>query len=342
MLARKKNVTLSDVACAVGVSRALAGKVLGGGSNSNIRVSEETARMIREAAQRLHYRPNLSARMLTGQSSRLIGILIDAQPPAVTFRTLAFIDKLAAENGYRLLIGEAHDSIDSLYHHYSNFMQYNVDGVICLAHDYPGQEEKLQELFLNADNIVFIEKTVLPNVSCVEIDRPAAVEELTSLLLETRKRVGIVMEDPVYRSVRQRKEGFCRAMEKAGVSEPLIYFLPKPARSMEEWMCCAIEEFILPARLDAVIAPNDLAASYLMRNLQKRGLQIPADIAVAGFDNDPFDGSLYPSLTTIDDNNELIARYAFELLLEQLTGKTPARESKTVCVTPRIVRRESI
>ena len=107
-------------------------------------------------------------------------------------------------------------------------------------------------------------------------------------------------------------------------------------------MCCAIEEFNLPARLDELIAPNDLAASYLLRNLQKRGLQIPADIAVAGFDNDPFAGSLYPSLTTIDDNNELIARYAFELLLEQLTGKTPARESKTVCVTPRIVRRESI
>ena len=337
MLARKKKVTLSDVAGAVGVSRALVGKVLGGG-NSNIRVSEETARMIREAAERLHYQPNLSARMLTGQSSHLIGILIDAQPPPVTFRTLAFIDKLAAENGYRLLIGEAHDSIDSLYHHYSNFMQYNVDGVICLAHDYPGQEEKLQELFLNAENIVFIEKTILPNVSCVEIDRPAAVEELTSLLLQTRKRVGIVLEDPVYRSVRQRKEGFCRAMEKAGVSEPLIYFLPKPARSMEEWMCCAIEEFILPARLDAVIAPNDLAASYLMRNLQMRGRRIPS----AGFDNEPFSGSLYPSLTTIDDNNELIARYAFELLLEQLNGKTPARESKTVCVTPRIVRRESI
>ena len=98
MLARKKKVTLSDVAGAVGVSRALVGKVLGGG-NSNIRVSEETARMIREAAERLHYQPNLSARMLTGQSSHLIGILIDAQPPPVTFRTLAFIDKYAAANG---------------------------------------------------------------------------------------------------------------------------------------------------------------------------------------------------------------------------------------------------
>lgn len=341
MLARKKNVTLSDVAGAVGVSRALVGKVLGGG-NSNIRVSEETARLIREAAERLHYRPNLSARMLTGQSSRLIGILIDAQPPAVTFRTLAFIDKLAAENGYRLLIGEAHDSIDSLYHHYSNFMQYNVDGVICLAHDYPGQEEKLQELFLNADNIVFIEKTVLPNVSCVEIDRQAAVEKLTSLLLETRKRVGIVLEDPIYRSVQQRREGFCRAMNKAGISEPLIYFLPQPTGSMEEKMLQAVEEFILPNRLDAVIAPNDLAASYLMRALQKRKIRIPADIAVTGFDNEPFAGSLYPSLTTIDDNNELIARYAIELLLEQLNRKGQVSQHRTICVTPRIICRESI
>ena len=87
MIARKQHVTLSDVAREVGVSRALVGKVLGSCSG-NIRVSAETARMIREAAERLHYQPNLSARVLTGQKSGLIGVLIDAQPPAVTFPTL--------------------------------------------------------------------------------------------------------------------------------------------------------------------------------------------------------------------------------------------------------------
>lgn len=342
MLARKKKVTLSDVAGAVGVSRALVGKVLGGG-NSNIRVSEETARMIREAAERLHYQPNLSARMLTGQSSHLIGILIDAQPPPVTFRTLAFIDKYAAANGYRLLIGEAHNSIDSLYHHYSNFMQYNVDGVICLAHDYPGQEEKLQELFRDAENIVFVEKPVLPNACCVEIDRAAAVEELTSLLLRTRKRIGIIMEDPSYHSIRQRKEGYCRAMRKAGLEKLWIHFLPDEQVGLEELMHRAITEFVLPEQLEALIAPNDLAASYLMRELMRRGLRIPDDIAVAGFDNEPFSGSLYPSLTTIDDNNEEIGKYAFDLLLEQLNEKkTSVHHKHSVCVVPRIVWRESI
>ena len=65
MITRKKHVTLTDVAREVGVSRALVGKVLGSCSG-NIRVSAETARIIREAAQRLHYQPNLSARALTG------------------------------------------------------------------------------------------------------------------------------------------------------------------------------------------------------------------------------------------------------------------------------------
>ena len=96
-------------------------------------------------------------------------------------------------------------------------------------------------------------------------------------------------------------------------------------------------------QLDALIAPNDLAASYLMRELMRRGLRIPDDIAVAGFDNEPFSGSLYPSLTTIDDNNEEIGKYAFDLLLEQLNEKkTSVHHKHSVCVVPRIVWRESI
>ncbi len=339
MIARKQHVTLSDVAREVGVSRALVGKVLGSCSG-NIRVSAETARMIREAAERLHYQPNLSARVLTGQKSGLIGVLIDAQPPAVTFRTLAFIDRFAAENGYRLLIGEAHNSIDSLYYHYSNFMQYNVDGVICMAHDYPGQEVKLRELFRNAENIVFVEKTILENVCCVEVDRVAAVEALTSLLLETRKRVGIVLENPVYRSVRQRQEGYHRALARAGREDAsLVYYPADEETSLEETMRLAVEKFILPEKLDAVIAPNDLAASHIIRELWQRGIRIPEQIAVAGYDNDPFAESLYPSLTTIDDRNEEIGRHAVELLLELFSVKEPA--SRTIRVTPCVVRRES-
>lgn len=339
MVARKTNVTLSDIASEVGVSRALVGKVLGGGSG-NIRVSKETAQIIREAAQRLHYQPNLSARVLTGQRSQLIGVLIDAQPPQVTFRTLACIDRYAVKKGFRLLIGEAHDSIDSLYQHYSNFMQYNVDGVICLAHDYPGQEEKFRELFSNVDNIVYIEKPLLDNGRCVEVDRAAAMEELTTLLLRTRKRVGIIMEDPQYRSIRQRQEGYCRALEKAGGMESLMYFLPFQRISRGEMMEQVVEEFILPKQLDAVIAPNDLAASHIMRHLMRQGFRIPEDIAVAGYDNNPFSESLYPSLTTIDDNNDLIGKYAVTLLTEQLTAADSSPRS--LRVTPRIIRRESI
>ena len=340
MIARKQHVTLSDVAREVGVSRALVGKVLGSCSG-NIRVSAETARMIREAAQRLHYQPNLSARVLTGQKSGLIGVLIDAQPPPVTFRTLAFIDKYAAANGYRLLIGEAHDSIDSLYHHYSNFMQYNVDGVICMAHDYPGQEVKLRELFCNAENTVFIEKTILENASCVEVDRVAAVESLTSLLLETRRRVGIVLENPLYRSVRQRQAGYCRALARAGrEDEVLTCYLGDDKSPAEQMMARVVDEFILSERLDAVIAPTDLAASHIMRHLLRRGIRVPQEIAVAGYDNDPFAESLYPSLTTIDDRNEEVGRCAVQLLLEQLSAKDASH--RTVRVTPCLVRRESI
>lgn len=109
-----------------------------------------------------------------------------------------------------------------------------------------------------------------------------------------------------------------------------------PEAAMER----VVEKFILPARLDAVIAPNDITAAYMMRALLARGVRIPDDVALVGTDNEPFSGALTPGLTTIDDNSELIARYAVEMLLEDPDADGP-RVVKTVKVTPRVVVRES-
>ena len=136
-----------------------------------------------------------------------------------------------------------------------------------------------------------------------------------------------------------------RALENAGHGkmEPLVYFMPQGNASLTLKVEQVMEEFVLPEQLDAVIAPNDLVASHLMRSLQQRGIRIPAEVAVAGFDNDSFSESLYPSLTTIDDNNDLIGKYAVDLLLEQVEqGRTPGKGARTAHVTPCIIRRESI
>ena len=338
---KKRNVTLADIAREVGVSQALVGKVLGSCSG-NIRVSKKTAAIIEETAKRLNYRPNLSARILSGQKSKLLGVLIDTQPPPARFRTLAYIDKYAVAKGYRILIGEAHDSIDSLYQHYQNFMQYNADGVICLAHDYPDQAERLRELFQSVNNIVFIEKPALDNTIWVDVDREQATFELTTLLLEQRKRVGLIAENPAYYTIQQRLAGYKRAFQEHGVkpNPSLIHMIQNKEKSLEERMLRIAEEFVLPARLDAVIAPNDLSAAYLMRALLKHNIRIPEKIAVAGFDNEPFAESLYPSLTSIDDNNEQIGKAAVQLLLERL-GTAPASSPKSIRIIPRVIRRES-
>lgn len=338
---KKRNVTLADIAREVGVSQALVGKVLGSCSG-NIRVSKKTAAIIEEAAKRLNYRPNLSARILSGQKSKLLGVLIDTQPPPVRFRTLAFIDKYAVANGYRILIGEAHDSIDSLYQHYQNFMQYNADGVICLAHDYPDQADRLRELFQHVNNIVFIEKPALENAVWVDVDREQATFELTSHLLKHHKRVGLIAENPAYYTIQQRLAGYKRAFLELGkkLTPSLIHVIQSKKESLEKRMLRIVEEFVLPAGLDAVIAPNDLSATYLMRALLKHNVRIPEKIAVAGFDNEPFAESLYPSLTTIDDNNEQIGKAAVQLLLERL-GPIPVSGPKSIRVVPRVIHRES-
>ena len=77
-----------------------------------------------------------------------------------------------------------------------------------------------------------------------------------------------------------------------------------------------------------------------MRALLKHNIRIPEKIAVAGFDNEPFAEALYPSLTSIDDNNERIGRAAVQLLLERLET-SPVSGPKSIRIVPRVIRRES-
>ena len=335
MLARKKNVTLSDVAGAVGVSRALAGKVLGGGGNSNIRVSEETARMIREAAQRLHYRPNLSARMLTGQSSRLIGILIDAQPPAVTFRTLAFIDKYAAENGYRLLIAEAHANAEKQLLNYRTLLQYGVDGVICHANSV---HESLQQ----EKNVVLYGAEPFDGIPSVYYDIEAGYREaLAQFEAEGRKFPALALfSETRHDSVRARHRAF-RHLEKK-FSGGLHILEKRENASGDDFRPVVeqlVEQKILPQKIDALILQNDQLALALLFELQRRGIRVPEEIALVGQDNSAFCCCARPALSTIDSNLDGLGNAVMELMLERL--EHPKRSIRSIGVSTWLVKRET-
>ena len=123
-------VRMIDIAERAGVSLGTVSAVLSGRGKS-IRFSKEKAEKIRAIAREMNYIPNFSAKMLSGQSSHTLGVLVDSEDVAVRFEQLAAIEREAEQCGYRLLVAEAHRNPEKQLMNYRTLRQYGVDGVIC-------------------------------------------------------------------------------------------------------------------------------------------------------------------------------------------------------------------
>ena len=125
-------VTIKDVAAEAGVSFQVVSAILN--NCSYARASKETRQRVTDAARKLNYVPNISARILQGGSSRMTGVLVDSRASENVLRVLAALEKCAVVRGCRLLISEAHDDPQRLWEGCRELQQYGVDGIIALAH----------------------------------------------------------------------------------------------------------------------------------------------------------------------------------------------------------------
>ncbi len=339
-------VRLRDIANKLGISESLVSKVLSGKLGSTA-VTEEKAELIRRTAGEMGYAPNLNARSLAGKPSRIIGILIDSTAPPVFFRTLAAIERIASGHGYRCMIGEAHDSLENLRGNVDIFMQYGVDGIISLAHGYPGRKTEFIRLFADyLDRMVFVGKPPHPDVAYVEIDRASAVKEAVRHLYDCgARRIAFIRGRRNWASLRQRQEGYIAGMKSLGFEEKdwRIYHYSEEimtADAPRESFKKQIVRYILETRADGVVGLNDFIAHRLIFELAERGVRCPEDVRIVGSDNEPFTRYTIPPLTTIDSKTELQAEAVLELLLEQLSapGKTVPRRK---IITPELILRKS-
>ena len=317
-------VTIRDVAAEAGVSFQLVAAVLGGKKYAH--ASAVTRAKIQDAAGKLGYVPNASARILRGDASKIIGVLIDSRAPESMYGILAEIELAADALGYRILTAQAHDNPEKLMQSYYSLKQNGVDGIISFSHDYSQLGCRLDQRLKDDPKIVFVLNTDEQNPSAVDVDIKngiiTAAEHLrrqgyrkTALLLHGNSDQG---KQPL--SCRKRMEGFRR-----GCPDGQVFFLPacvNELTAIEKEASRLLQEKLIPGRFDSVIAVNDLTAVILMNQLLSEGIRIPQDFGVVGCDDLPI-GAYYPvKLTTLGYDREKMARSAMDILIRKIAGNT--------------------
>ncbi len=335
---------LSDIAEAAGVSITTVGRVLSGGGR-NIRVSRERAEAIRAIALKMNYKPNIAARTLAGSSSKVIGVLIDSHAPGTQVRTLAAIEREAGKHGYRVMVGETHNSYASLADSYRTLRQHGVDGVIIMAHDYPDVSGRLDDHLEVSSRLVFIDQPALDDANFVQIDRGCGVAMAIRALAEKgRKRIAMVTDRNDFVSVRQRIDGYRDGLARYQPRQPEllrridIRFDPEGIRNAADDIAAS---FILPENIDALIAHNDLLGLALIGALNRRSCRVPEDVALIGQDNEIFGACMTPALSSIDESGATTACQAVRMLLDGLNDPETEYIARRVTVKPRLILRET-
>jgi DNA-binding LacI/PurR family transcriptional regulator len=329
-------VRLQDVAHLAGVSMKTVSNVV----HNYPHVSAGMRQRVQKAIDELGYRPNaLGRRLATGKTGLLALAFADVSIPY--FAELARVVSAAAtRRGYRLLLELTDGTLDGERAVVSSSEAGLVDGVIFQPSVMSSHEIAQHR---NDVPLVLLGEGPAPlSVDHVMIDNIRAAGEATAQLIALgRTRIGFVGHEEHGQSATssQRLMGYQQALERAGHKLDMSLLLPSRAISSQGAADAVGTALDHGLRFDGLVCRDDLAAIGSLRALQERGLTVPADVAVTGWDDIPMASFTHPSLTTVSADIHALAENALDMLVERIGGYDGLGRHRIVDYT--LVTRES-
>jgi LacI family transcriptional regulator len=311
---RPRNVTLKEVAREAGVTPMTVSNVL---NRRKGEVGEQTRKRVQAAIEKLGYRPHAAALQLRSQSTLALGMFILDDVPQFlndpfTSQVVAGLSNIASERQYSLVLqGVRSDNLLDA----PLLSRLQTDGVCAILSGTEEQRRLVTErlLSLNVPLVLLQEVAPVPGVCCVRQDDAGGGRLVAEYLIQKGARdLMFLAPGESWPAISNRHDGIRAVCDAAGTRLRVVRCGDETLRATQEALAAAIGTGPLP---DAVVGGNDRMAMAAMAWLQERGLKVPDDIRVTGFNG--FDASTFavPRLVTVrSDAYELGRRAGQELL----------------------------
>lgn len=311
-------VTLRDVAVRAGVSTRTVSNVV----NDFRHVAPATREKVQFAIRELGYRPNLVARNLRRGRSGMIGVVLPELDVPYFGELTRLIIEEARRASYTVVIDQTDgDPEEERQLVLGGERSQLFDGLIFSPLAMSSEDIKARP---DSSPIVLLgEHIVKPPFDHIVIDNVAAARMATEHLIEVgRRRIAAIGDQPFFsgETAQYRTRGYREALAAAGLQfDPALVFRTERFHRSDgaEAMAALLD---LPNPPDAVFCYNDLLAFGAMRTVLSRGLRVPEDVAIVGFDDIEEGRYTTPTLTTISPDKKQIARLAVQALLRRLDG----------------------
>jgi LacI family transcriptional regulator len=343
MRPKSTRATIKQVASVAGVSTQTVSRVI----NERPDVSEETRKRVQDVIGRLGYRPSALARSLIRQRSYTLGVVIAGLKHIGPSRTLNGITVAAEEAGYALLLKELpYGEEKNIERIFQALLARHVDGIIWAVPQIGENRSWVRRDLMDPD-IPIVYLTMEPrdeNIPVVSINNYMGGQMATNHLLEQGYRnIGHIAGPLSWWESRQRMAGWKDALSQAGIAV-------KDEHCTEgNWSSAsgahAVEELFdqYPA-MDAIFVANDQMALAVLQVASQKGMSIPGDLGIVGFDNIPESAFFLPALTTIQQDQYRVAKIAVEEIIKIIElgwqGMNPV-DLQSIVLPPSLVVRQS-
>lgn len=294
-----KRATSFDVARLAGVSRTTVSFVLN--NLPGVSISKSTRKKVMDAAQELNYHPDAAGRKLASGVSNTLGFVIRQSSEQVftdafLVQVVMGVEQVAAQNGFHVLLKplepEARNGYTRLI--YENL----VDGIIISG----PREDDTEIVSMHEQGVPVILQGQMPGSQIPFVDINAVEGAMTvvdHLISLGHRRIGLITNASLhYTSARQRRDGYCQALQKVGI-EPDQNWIKEGNYTPDSGFVAMKMLLAKSPDLTAVFVASDVVAMGAIQAIKQAGLRIPRDIAVAGFDDIPLARYFDPPLTTI-------------------------------------------
>ncbi|MBN1875343.1 MAG: LacI family DNA-binding transcriptional regulator [Anaerolineae bacterium] len=311
-----KRPTQSDVAKLAGVSRATVSYVLNDRMDGRIPITEPTRQKVLEAAKTLGYEPNALARNLKSGASYTIGLLMPAVHNPHYWDILEGAEEEITEQGYHLALVTANLNPERERRCLQSLFQQRLDGLILMPTFIDMFPDEMGVLAERTSPAVFI--TPIEGADWVFPDIRGGAEAMMDHLLGLgHTRIGFINGAARPHLSQTREDVYREKVLAAGfaLDESLMR---QCSHLMENGYQEARALLSLPHPPTAIWTINDLLAIGALRAIHERGLSVPGDIALAGFDDIAFSRQVYPPLTTVHMPAYEMGKRAAEFLFKRL------------------------
>ncbi|EJL6701682.1 TPA: substrate-binding domain-containing protein [Vibrio cholerae] len=328
--------TMKDIARLAGVSTSTVSHVI----NKSRFVSDEIAERVNNAAQQLNYAPSALARSLKMNCTKTIGMLVTTSTNPFFGEVVKGVERSCYHQGYNLILCNTEGDNQRMKASINTLLQKRVDGLLLMCSTLEGERLDVFDRYPDIPIVVMDWGPILFASDKIQDNSLQGGYMAAKHLIECgHKEIGCITGPLIRHQAQMRYEGYKRALAEAGIAINPDWIVESDFECEGGYQ--AFEKLYQRGKLpSALFVSNDMMAMGVIQAASQRGLRVPDDLSLIGYDDVHIAKFMTPALTTIHQPKYRLGKAAVDTLLYRL--ENPDTTAQVVQLEPTLVVRNSV